>query len=70
MIYKKHEILAEAVTESATYTLDDNGELAEYRESIDREPEATCYAVEYDGDIIEWFDTITECKQYIDKLGV
>ena len=71
MIYKDYEIVAEAITGRAVYKLDDNGELTEYINDVDCEPEPYCYGIVYkdnDGDIIDWCDTIDEAKQYIDKL--
>lgn len=68
MIYRGFEIVAEAITERAEYSLDDDGELNEFMAHIDCEPETTCYGVCHNGELIDWADTIDEVKQYIDKL--
>jgi len=68
MIYKGYEIVAEAITERAEYSLDDDGELLEYLQNIDCEPEPTCYGICDNGELIDWADTIDEVKQCIDKL--
>ena len=68
MMYKGYEIVAEAITERAEYSLDDEGNLNEYRANIDCEPEITCYGVCDNGDLIDWADTIQEVKQCIDEL--
>ena len=67
MIYKKYEIVAEAITERAEYSLDDDGNLYEYLQGIDSEPEITCYGIVKDGEIIDWTDTLEEAKKYIDE---
>lgn len=70
MTYKGHEITAECVTERAEYSLDDNGELYEYLQGIDSDPEISCYGIvdPENGDIIDWVDTLHEAKLYIDDL--
>lgn len=67
MIYKQHEIVAEAITERAEYALDDQGNLSEFLQGIDCEPEITCYGIVKDGEIIDWTDTLEEAKKYIDE---
>jgi len=68
MMYKGYEIVAEAITERAEYSLDDEGNLNEYLVNIDCEPEITCYGVCDNGELIDWADTIQEVKQCIDEL--
>jgi len=68
MMYKGYEIVAEAITERAEYSLDDEGNLNEYLVNIDCEPEITCYGVCQNGELIDWADTIEEVKQCIDDL--
>jgi len=68
MQYKGYEIVAEAITGRAEYKLDKYGELTEFISYIDCEPEAICYGVCQNGEMIDWADTIDEVKQYIDKL--
>ena len=68
MIYKKYEIVAEAIQERAEYSLDDDGHLYDYLQSIDPDPEITAYGIVKGGDIIDWTDTLDEAKQYIDEL--
>lgn len=69
MVYKGYNILAEAITSRAVYSLNDNGELHTYVQDIDTEPEITNYAVEEEtGDIIDWTNTLEEAKAMIDKL--
>jgi hypothetical protein len=69
MIYKKYEIVAEAITGRAEYSLDDNGELYEHLQDIyDDDLEISYYAIVKNGVIEKWFDTLDEAKQYIDKL--
>lgn len=70
MIYKKYEIVAEAIQERAEYSLDDDGHLYDYLQSINSDPEITAYGIVEieNGDIIDWTDTLDEAKKYIDKL--
>ena len=67
MIYKGHEIVAEAITARAEYSLDEDGNLYEFLQDIDCEPDITCYGIVKDGEIIDWTDTLEEAKQYIDE---
>jgi len=68
MMYKGYEIQAEAITDHARYSLDDNGDIKEYLNDIDCELRITNYIVCDNGDFIDWADTIEEVKQCIDKL--
>lgn len=68
MTYQGYEITAEAITERAEYSLDNNGELHEYLQGIDSEPEVSCYGIVKNGDIIDWVDTLDEAKEYINNL--
>lgn len=68
MMYKGYEIVAEAITERAEYSLDDEGNLNEYLANIDCEPDPNCYGVCDNGELIDWVDTLDEVKQCIDKL--
>ena len=68
MIYKGYEIVAEAITERAEYSLDNEGNLNEYLQNIDCEPEPICYGIYDNDELIDWADTIDEVKQCIDKL--
>lgn len=70
MTYKEYEIEAEAFVESGMYSLDDQGNLCEYKYEISVEPIIHSYAiVDKDGDIKDWYDSIAQCKEYIDNLA-
>jgi hypothetical protein len=71
MKYKDYEITAEVIVERAEYSLDNNGNLLEFLQNIDTEPQIDCYGV-YNPNTIEhedWFDTIEEAKKYIDTVS-
>lgn len=68
MTYKDYEIGAEVITERAEYTLDDEGNLKDYVQYIDSEPEISCYSISKDDEIIDWVDSLKEAKRYIEDL--
>ena len=60
----KYEIVAECIQERAEYKLNENGEITEFIQGIDSEPEIAYYGVYENGDCIGWFDTLEEVKEY------
>lgn len=72
MIYKGYEIQAEVVTDTAIYSLDENGQIDQYEQNMSCEPYISYYGIvenTEDGDIIEWFETLEEAKKAIDNLN-
>jgi hypothetical protein len=72
MIYKNHQIVAEVITKSSLYSLDENGQLDEEQSDIHSEPRIVYYGVVYsdsdDDDVIDWFDTLGKAKEEIDFI--
>lgn len=68
MTYKDYVIGAEVITERAEYSLDDEGNLLEYQQFIDSEPEISCYSISKDDEIIDWVDSLKDAKRYIEDL--
>lgn len=68
MTYNGYTITAEVITERAIYNLDDDGNISDWEQEIDSEPEITYYGIlDSDGEYQNWTDTLEEAKQYIDK---
>lgn len=70
MKYKGYEIMIEASVETAVYKTNDKGELDEWYEDIDSEPEERFFGIYKDDEAVDWIDYaegISGAKDLIDQ---